>query len=74
MPQFDFTTLSVVLFSLLISVGFYYSFFALNLLPEVIFNLKFRIKKSYKINALNIKSVFLPHLLQYTNAIKLKHK
>ena len=75
MPQFDFSTLSVVLFSSIISVSFYYSFLALNLLPEVISNLKFRIKKLYKKNALNLNFIFLPNLFSYNKIVQLKmHK
>jgi hypothetical protein len=74
MPQFDFSSLSVVLFSSLISVGFYYSFLALNLLPEIILNIKFRIKKLYKKNVLNLNFIFLPNLFCYGKIVQLKNK
>jgi len=74
MPQFDFSSLSVVLFSSLVSVGFYYSFLALNLLPEVIFNLKFRIKKFYRKNVLTLNTIFLPNLFSYNKIVQLKNK
>jgi hypothetical protein len=72
MPQFDFSTLLVVLFSSLISVGFYYSFIALNLLPEIICNLKFRIKKIYKKNNFNLSFIFLPNIFSYNKIVQLK--
>ena len=49
-PQFDFTTLSVVLFSSLLSAVLYYVFISLRLLPEIITVLKFRTKKLFKEN------------------------
>lgn len=72
MPQFDFSTLLVVLFSSLISVGFYYSFIALNLLPEIICNLKFRIKKIYKKNNFSLSFIFLPNMYSYNRVVQLK--
>ena len=54
MPQFDFSTLSIVLFSSLLSAAVYYAFIALRLLPEVITVLKFRTKKLFKENSLSL--------------------
>jgi hypothetical protein len=65
MPQLDFTTLSTVLFSSLISAVVYYSFISLRLLPDVLTVLKFRTKKLSKENSLNLNLVFLPNLYSY---------
>nr|QYB22971.1 ATPase subunit 8 [Cylindrotheca closterium] len=72
MPQFDFTTLSVVLFSSLLSAVLYYAFISLRLLPEIITVLKFRTKKLFKENSLNLNSVFLPNLFSYDVIVKRK--
>ena len=71
-PQFDFTTLSVVLFSSLLSAVLYYAFISLRLLPEIITVLKFRTKKLFKENSLNLNSVFLPNLFSYDVIVKRK--
>ena len=71
-PQFDFSTLSIVLFSSLISAFAYYSFLALKLLPEIITILKFRTKKLFKENSFDLKLVFLPNLFSYNLAVKRK--
>ena len=71
-PQFDFTTLSVVLFSSLLSAVLYYAFISLRLLPEIITVLKFRTKKLFKENSLNLNSVFLPNLFSYDIIVKRK--
>lgn len=72
MPQFDFSTLSVVLFSSLLSTAVYYSFIALRLLPDLITVLKFRTKKLFKENSSNLNSVFLPNLFSYDVIVKRK--
>ena len=72
MPQFDFSTLSVVLFSSLISAAVYYSFIALRLLPEIITVLKFRTKKLFKENSLSLNFVFLPNLFSYDVIVRRK--
>jgi hypothetical protein len=71
-PQLDFSTLSTVLFSSLVSAVLYYSFIALQLLPDVITVLKFRTKKLFKENSLNLNLVFLPNLFSYDVAVKKK--
>ena len=71
-PQLDFSTLSTVLFSSLVSVVLYYSFVALRLLPDVITVLKFRAKKLVKENSLNLDLVFLPNLFSYDVIVKKK--
>nr|BBC77516.1 ATP synthase F0 subunit 8 [Nitzschia sp. PL3-2]BBC77622.1 ATP synthase F0 subunit 8 [Nitzschia sp. PL1-4]BBC77727.1 ATP synthase F0 subunit 8 [Nitzschia sp. NIES-3576] len=73
MPQFDFSTLSVVLFSSLVSAAVYYAFIALRLLPEIITVLKFRTKKLVKDNSLSLNLVFLPNLFSYDVIVKRKH-
>ena len=70
MPQFDFSTLSVVLFSSLLSAALYYAYISLQLLPEVISILKFRVKKLSKENSLNLNLVFLPNLFSYFLVVK----
>lgn len=72
MPQFDFSTLSVVLFSSLMSAIVYYAFIALRLLPEIITVLKFRTKKLFKENSLNLNLVFLPNLFSYDVIVRKK--
>ena len=72
MPQFDFSTLSVVLFSSLLSAALYYAYISLQLLPEVISILKFRVKKLSKENVLNLNTVFLPNLYSYFLVVKKK--
>ena len=69
-PQLDFSTLSTVLFSSLVTAIVYYSFIALRLLPDVITVLKFRAKKLFKENSLNLNSVFLPNLFSYNTVVK----
>lgn len=71
MPQFDFSTISVVLFSFITSFSFYYSLVVLNLLPEIISNLKFRVKKHKKKN-FNLIYVFLPNVYNYSKIIQYK--
>lgn len=71
-PQLDFSTLSTVLFSSLVSAVLYYSFIALRLLPDVITVLKFRAKKLFKENSLNLDLVFLPNLFSYDVIVKKK--
>ena len=71
-PQFDFSTLSLVLFSSLLSAVVYYAFIALRLLPDIITVLKFRTKKLFKENSLNLNSVFLPNLFSYDVIVKRK--
>lgn len=71
-PQFDFSTLSLVLFSSLVSAAVYYAFIALRLLPDIITVLKFRTKKLFKENALNLNLVFLPNLFSYDVIVKRK--
>jgi hypothetical protein len=72
MPQFDFSTLSTVLFSSVISAGVYYSFIALRLLPDVITTLKFRVKKIFKEKSSGLNMIFLPNLVSYDIAVKIK--
>ena len=71
-PQFDFSTLSTVLFSSVISAGVYYSFIALRLLPDVITTLKFRVKKIFKEKLSGLNMIFLPNLVSYNIAVKIK--
>ena len=71
-PQLDFSTLSTVLFSSLVSAALYYSFIALRLLPDVITVLKFRAKKLFKENLVNLDLVFLPNLFSYDVIVKRK--
>jgi hypothetical protein len=71
-PQFDFSTLSTVLFSSLVSASVYYAFVALQLLPEVITTLKFRVKKLFKENSLSLNLVFLPNLVSYNTVVQQK--
>ena len=71
-PQFDFSTLSIVLFSSVISASLYYAFLALKILPEVITVLKFRTKKLFKKNSSDLNFVFLPNLFSYSVAVKRK--
>ena len=71
-PQFDFATLSVVLFSSILSGVLYYAYISLQLLPEVISVLKFRVKKLSKENSLNLNLVFLPNLFSYSVVVKRK--
>ena len=71
-PQLDFSTLSTVLFSSLVSAVLYYSFIALRLLPDVITVLKFRAKKLFKENSVNLDLVFLPNLFSYDVIVKRK--
>ncbi len=71
-PQFDFSTLSIVLFSSLLSAALYYAFISLRLLPEIITVLKFRTKKLFKENSLNLNLVFLPNLFSYDVIVKRK--
>ena len=73
MPQFDFSTLSVVLFSSVLSAAVYYAFIALRLLPDVITVLKFRTKKLFKENSLSLDSVFLPNLFSYDVIVRRKN-
>merc|ERR1712238_455454 len=73
-PQLDFSTLSTVLFSSLIIGVVYYSFIALQLLPDIITVLKFRAKKLFKENSLNLNLVFLPNLFSYNVVVKKKKK
>jgi hypothetical protein len=70
MPQLDFTTISTVLFSSLISAVVYYSFISLRLLPDVLTVLKFRTKKLSKENSLNLNLVFLPNLFSYDTIVR----
>lgn len=72
MPQFDFSTLSVVLFSSVLSAAVYYAFIALRLLPDVITVLKFRTKKLFKENSLSLDLVFLPNLFSYDIIVRRK--
>ena len=72
MPQFDFSTLSVVLFSSLLSAALYYAYISLQLLPEVISILKFRVKKLSKENSLGLDMVFLPNLFSYFLVVQKK--
>lgn len=69
-PQLDFSTLSTVLFSLLVMSILYYSFIALQLLPDVITVLKFRAKKLLKENSLDLNLIFLPNLFSYNVVVK----
>ena len=72
MPQFDFSTLSVVLFSSVLSAAVYYAFIALRLLPDIITVLKFRTKKLFKENSLSLDLVFLPNLFSYDIIVRRK--
>nr|AZP79226.1 ATPase subunit 8 [Nitzschia palea]BBC77932.1 ATP synthase F0 subunit 8 [Nitzschia palea] len=72
MPQFDFSTLSVVLFSSVLSAAVYYAFVALRLLPDIITVLKFRTKKLFKENSLSLDLVFLPNLFSYDVIVRRK--
>lgn len=71
-PQFDFSTISIVLFSSLLSMCLYYFFLALKLLPELITVFKFRAKKQCLINLLSLVRVFLPSTFVYRIIVKLK--
>jgi hypothetical protein len=73
MPQFDFSTLSVVLFSSVLSAAVYYAFIALRLLPDIITVLKFRTKKLFKENSLSLDLVFLPNLFSYDVIVRRKN-
>jgi len=73
MPQFDFSTLSVVLFSSVLSAAVYYAFVALRLLPDIITVLKFRTKKLFKENSLSLDLVFLPNLFSYDIIVRRKN-
>lgn len=73
MPQFDFSTLSVVLFSSVLSAAVYYAFIAVRLLPDVITVLKFRTKKLFKENSLSLDLVFLPNLFSYDIIVRRKN-
>jgi hypothetical protein len=73
MPQFDFSTLSVVLFSSVLSAAVYYAFVALRLLPDIITVLKFRTKKLFKENSLSLDLVFLPNLFSYDVIVRRKN-
>lgn len=73
MPQFDFSTLSVVLFSSVLSAAVYYAFIALRLLPDIITVLKFRTKKLFKENSLSLDLVFLPNLFSYDIIVRRKN-
>lgn len=48
----------------------YYSFIALQLLPDVITVLKFRAKKLLKENSLDLNLIFLPNLFSYNVVVK----
>jgi len=72
MPQLDFSTLSSVLFNSLVIAIVYYSFIALQLLPDIITVLKFRSKRLFKENSLNLNLVFLPNLFSYDVAVRKK--
>jgi hypothetical protein len=50
----------------------YYAFVALQLLPEVITTLKFRVKKLFKDNSLSLNLVFLPNLVSYNTVVQQK--
>ena len=54
------------------SAVLYYSFIALRLLPDVITVLKFRAKKLFKENSLNLDLVFLPNLFSYDVIVRRK--
>jgi hypothetical protein len=71
-PQLDFTTLSTVLFSSLISAFVYYSFIALRLLPDILTVLKFRTKKLFKEDSLNLNLIVLPNLFSYDLIVRKK--
>ena len=58
--------------SSLLSAVLYYAFISLRLLPEIITVLKFRTKKLFKENSLNLNSVFLPNLFSYDVIVKRK--
>ena len=51
----------------------YYIFIALRLLPEIITVLKFRTKKLFKENSLNLNLVFLPNLFSYDIIVRRKN-
>ena len=72
MPQLDFSTLSSVLFNSLVIAIIYYSFIALQLLPDIITVLKFRSKKLFKKNSLNLNFIFLPNIFSYEIAVRRK--
>ena len=55
------------------SAAVYYSFIALRLLPDVVTVLKFRTKKLFKENSLNLNLVFLPNLFSYDVIVKRKN-
>jgi len=65
MPQFDFATLFSVTASLTISCYMYYSFFSLNLLPEILILSKFRTKAASKASKLIVTEISLPNFLVY---------
>jgi len=56
-----------------LSAAVYYAFIALRLLPEIITVLKFRTKKLFKENSLNLNLVFLPNLFSYNVIVKRKN-
>ena len=70
MPQLDFSTLSSVLFNSLLIATIYYSFVALQLLPDIITVFKFRYKKLLKKNLLSLDLIFLPNFFSYNNVIQ----
>ena len=72
MPQFDFSTLSIILFSSLISAVIYYAFISLQLLPEVITIFKFRVKKLLKSESTTLTFIALPNLFSYNTVVQQK--
>ena len=58
--------------TLLFSVVMYYAFISLQLLPEVITTLKFRVKKLLQEDSLNFNLVFLPNIFSYSLIVKKK--
>jgi hypothetical protein len=71
-PQFDFSTISIVLFSSLFSACLYYSFLALKILPELVTVFKFRTKKQCLISLFFLIRVFFPVIFVYSAVIKLR--
>jgi len=64
--------LFTVLLSSFVVLIAYYIFVVLQLLPEVITTLKFRVKKLFKKNSLNLNLVFLPNLVSYNKVLQQK--
>ena len=70
MPQFDFTTISVVTTSVCLCVSISYSFFSILLLSEIVILSKFRNKLSGKNTKNLLNDVSIPGVLVYKSIVK----